>query len=105
MQYPQLPLIAFLSAFLVLVPLPSHWRAHNVATLALIFWLFFTNVIYGVNAIVWAGNVNDYIPVWCDISEHLSFQQSFSFNPEACFSDQIYRWCIIRSTSMHFLHM
>ncbi len=80
MQYPQLPVVAFLSAFLVLIPLPSHWRAHNVATLGLIFWLFFTNIIYGVNAIVWAGNVNDYIPVWCDISERLFLKPKFPFN-------------------------
>lgn len=69
MQYPQLPTFAFISAFLVLVPLHSHWRARNVATLALIFWLFFAGVIYGVNSIVWAGNVLDHAPVWCDISK------------------------------------
>ena len=68
MQYPQLPIAAFFSAFLILVPLPSHWRARNVATLALIFWLFFADFIYGVNSILWAGNVLDRAPVWCDIS-------------------------------------
>ena len=64
MQYPELPVVAFLAAFLVLVPLPLHWRARNIATLALIFWLFITDVIYGVNAIVWAGNVDDPIPIF-----------------------------------------
>lgn len=69
MKYPQLPIFAFVAAFLVLVPLPWHWRAQNVATLALIFWLFFTNLIQGVNSIKWAGNLKDDIPVWCDISK------------------------------------
>ena len=69
MLSPVLPVVAFLAAFLVLIPLPLHWRARNIATLALIFWLFITDVIYGVNSLVWAGNVGDHIPIWCDISK------------------------------------
>ena len=83
MQYPQLPIFAFFSAFLVLVPLPSHWRARNVATLALIFWLFFADFIYGVNSILWAGNVLDHAPVWCDISMYscfFSLHESYSIS-------------------------
>lgn len=68
MQHPELPIFAFLTAALVLVPIPWHWRARNVATLAIIFWLFVVDFIYGVNAIVWAGNVRNPVPVWCDIS-------------------------------------
>lgn len=68
MQYPELPICAFLAALLVLVPFPWHWRARNVATLSVMAWLFVVNLIYGVNAIIWAGNVNNPAPVWCDIS-------------------------------------
>ena len=68
MLHPELPFFAFLSSTLVLIPLAWHWRARNVATLAIIFWLFFANLINGVNALIWAGNVNDPVPVWCDIS-------------------------------------
>lgn len=68
MQHPELPLFAFLTAILVLIPVPWHWRARNVATLAIIAWLFVVDVIFGVNSLVWAGNVNNPIPVWCDIS-------------------------------------
>lgn len=68
MQHPELPIFAFLTAALVLVPIPWHWRARNVATLAIIFWLFVVDVIYGVNTIIWAGNVRNPVPVWCDIS-------------------------------------
>jgi pheromone a factor receptor len=80
MKYPQLPLFAFLSALLVLIPLPWHWRAHNVAICALVFWLFVVDVSYGVNAIVWAGNVRVVVPVWCDISAlFLSFSARTGF--------------------------
>ena len=75
MQHPELPTFAFISAFLMLVPLSCHWRARNIAVLALMFWLFVSNIIYGVNAIVWASNVRNPIPVWCDISQSLSFVQ------------------------------
>ena len=53
MSHPELPYVAFFAAFLVLVTLPWHWRAKNVATLAMVAWLFVINVIYGVDAIIW----------------------------------------------------
>ena len=59
---------ALIAAVLVLIPLPSHCRARNVAILSLIAWLFVVDLIYGVNTIVWAGNVEVRIVVWCDIS-------------------------------------
>ncbi|KAI0944386.1 hypothetical protein AcW1_002114 [Taiwanofungus camphoratus] len=60
--------VAFIAAILVLIPLPSHWRARNVATLAIIAWLFVVNMIYGVNTAVWAHSVDNVVPVWCDIT-------------------------------------
>ncbi|TFY56542.1 hypothetical protein EVG20_g8891 [Dentipellis fragilis] len=71
MRYPYLPLAAFIAATLVIIPLPWHWRARNIPTLSIMGWLFVINVIYGVNTIVWAGNVNNPSPVWCDITTKL----------------------------------
>ncbi|KAL4061745.1 GPCR fungal pheromone mating factor [Scleroderma citrinum] len=71
MQPPSLPFSAFLAAILVIIPLPWHWRARNVGTLAIMIWLFVMNIIYGVNIIVWTGNVDNPAPVWCDISTKL----------------------------------
>ncbi|EGN92608.1 hypothetical protein SERLA73DRAFT_65462, partial [Serpula lacrymans var. lacrymans S7.3] len=75
--------VAFLAALLLLLPLPWHWRARNVATLAIIAWLFVINVIYGVDAIVWGNNVNIVIPVWCDITSKLIIGANFAL-PAAC---------------------
>ena len=103
MQYPQLPTVAFISAFLILIPLPSHWRAGNVATLALIFWLFFANIIYGVNSIIWSGTALDLAPVWCDISEYLvAFLSVSSLKSRR---HEIHRWRLFRITSLYTMHL
>lgn len=64
----ELPVVSFICCLLVLAPLPWHWRAGTVPTIAITVWLFLGNLINGVNAIVWADNVIVQIPVWCDIS-------------------------------------
>ena len=69
-MHAELPYVAFLAALLVLIPLPWHWRARNIATLSMIAWLFVINVIYGVDAIIWYHNVAKVALVWCDISEY-----------------------------------
>ena len=68
-MHPEFPPVAFISAFATLIVVPWHWRAGNVATLALAFWLFLANVIYGVDAIIWGNSIDIIAPIWCDISE------------------------------------
>ncbi|KAH8101254.1 GPCR fungal pheromone mating factor [Cristinia sonorae] len=62
-----LPVGACIAAVLVLVPLPAHWRAKNVATVSLIAWFFITNMIYFVNSLVWLHDSVPRLRVWCDI--------------------------------------
>lgn len=66
--YPEFPPIAIISALILLIPLPWHWRARNVATLSIILWLFMSNIIYATDAIIWKDNVLIKARVWCDIS-------------------------------------
>lgn len=70
MLHPELPLFSFLSVFLLHFQIVCHWKSQNVAILALVFWLLLVNIIDGVNAIVWTGNVRNPIPIWCDISSY-----------------------------------
>jgi hypothetical protein len=65
----ELPIGAFIAATIVLIPLPWHWRARNIATLSIIAWLFISNVVYGVNSIIWMGNTAKVALIWCDIGE------------------------------------
>ncbi|OCF59121.1 hypothetical protein L486_03622 [Kwoniella mangroviensis CBS 10435] len=71
MRHPDYPFWSFISTVLVLLPLPWHIRARNIATLSLIFWLVLANVVTFVNTIVWAGNFRDHNPIWCDISSRV----------------------------------
>ncbi|KAF9441475.1 fungal pheromone STE3G-protein-coupled receptor [Macrolepiota fuliginosa MF-IS2] len=78
MVHYELPVFAFLAAFLVLVPLPSHWRARNVATLAIIAWLFAVDIVYGINAIIWADSFHNVAPIWCDIATKIIVGASYA---------------------------
>src|ERR1700722_14424361 len=69
MLHPALPTLGFLAAVLALIPLPRQIQARYIPTIATSLWLFGSCVIQSVNVIVWAGNTNNPIPVWCDISE------------------------------------
>jgi pheromone a factor receptor len=70
--YLDLPVLAFIAAVLVLIPLPRQIRARNIASIAMILWFFQHCLVDGINAIVWAGNVRDSAPVSCEISKTFS---------------------------------
>jgi len=71
MLHPAIPTLGFIAAILALIPLPRQIQARYIPTIALTWWLFGACIIQSVNKIVWAGNVNNPIPVWCDISEFI----------------------------------
>ena len=62
-----LPALSFVFAALVLVPLAWYFRAPNIAAMAIGIWLSVTNIIYAVDALIWASNDNIWAPIWCDI--------------------------------------
>ncbi|KAG8723774.1 hypothetical protein FRC09_001797 [Ceratobasidium sp. 395] len=66
-----LPVVSFVCTALILIPLPWHWRARNIATVSIIVWLTLVNIPRGINAIVWADTVVVKYPVWCDITSKL----------------------------------
>ena len=67
MRYPEISATSAIAAVLMLIPLPAQLRAGNVALITLLVGSFLINVLYLVNSLVWAGNVRDVAPVWCDI--------------------------------------
>jgi len=80
---PEFAPIAFIAAFSLVLPLPWHWRAGNVATLSIMFWLFLANMIYAIDAVVWSDNINIVGTVWCDISTKLIIGSNIAL-PAAC---------------------
>ncbi|KAG1901218.1 pheromone A receptor-domain-containing protein [Suillus fuscotomentosus] len=84
-MFVQLPATAFICATLVLVPIPWHWRAGNISTIAISLWLFVGNIIYGINSIIWGNTVQNIAPVWCDITTKLEVGSTVAL-PAAMFS-------------------
>jgi len=50
--------------------LTSH-AARNTATCLSIGWVGLACLVYFINSVVWADNVVNWSPVWCDISIHV----------------------------------
>ena len=69
--YPLLPVTNIISALLLsLVVLTSAVRkVWNFGVTSLCIWLFFENIGYAVNHIVWADNFVVRLYVYCDICE------------------------------------
>ncbi|KAF6749938.1 pheromone receptor Rcb2 B43 [Ephemerocybe angulata] len=87
--HPELAPIAFIACISTLLPIPWHWRARNISTLAIAFWFFVSNLIFAVNATVWADNVEIKSRVWCDISSKLVIGANMGL-PAACLCISIY---------------
>ncbi|KAJ7191380.1 pheromone A receptor-domain-containing protein [Mycena pura] len=66
-----LPAIAFVALVLAVVPLLLHWRSGNVPLLSIIAWLAISDLTYGINAVLWDGNIDVKDLVWCDITTKL----------------------------------
>lgn len=82
-MHPELVPIAFIAAFSLFLALPWHWRARNVATLSIIFWLFIMNLIFAIDSIIWARSIDIVALVWCDITTKLIIGSNFAL-PAAC---------------------
>ena len=69
MPHPELAPVSFVCLVLVLVPLPWHLRAGNVATVSTMLWLAFGNLHHFINTVIWRDTVVAQAKVYCDISE------------------------------------
>lgn len=68
-MYSETPVLSLISAALTLVPLIWYLRARNIAAVVIGVWLSVTNLIYAVDALVWAENTDIKAVAWCDIGE------------------------------------
>ena len=60
---------SFICVFLLVIFIPVRRVRSCVPYLAILLWLAGINLIRGINALVWDGNVDIRVPVWCDIGE------------------------------------
>ncbi|KAI0698264.1 pheromone A receptor-domain-containing protein [Cytidiella melzeri] len=80
---PELSILSFLCASLLLGLAFLHAKSQNVAVLALISWLLIGNIIQGVDSIIWSANETVRLNVWCDISSKLLLGSRLAL-PAAC---------------------
>ncbi|KAJ7019727.1 GPCR fungal pheromone mating factor [Mycena alexandri] len=66
-----LPAAAFIAFALVFLPLLLHLRSQNIPLLSIIAWLTVSDLIYGINSIIWDENVDIVASPWCDITTKL----------------------------------
>ncbi|KAG2361583.1 GPCR fungal pheromone mating factor [Suillus spraguei] len=79
----EIPVLSFISAALVLFPLPWYCRAGNIAAMSIGMWLFVVNVISAIDALHWTGAYQIPFLFWCDITSALITAVNVAI-PAAC---------------------
>lgn len=68
--YPLVPVANFLACILVLSSMSkSMFQSWNVGACSFAIWVVIMGFTVAVDAIIWADNVENIAPVWCDIGE------------------------------------
>ncbi|KAG1809285.1 GPCR fungal pheromone mating factor [Suillus variegatus] len=79
----EIPILSFISAALVLFPLPWYCRAGNIAAMSIGMWLFVVNTINAIDALQWTGAYQIPFLFWCDITSALVTAVNVAI-PAAC---------------------
>ncbi|KAG8693467.1 a-factor receptor, partial [Ceratobasidium sp. 423] len=91
MRNPAFPTVCVLALVLLLLVLPTHVRTRNTGTLLFIGWTFVPTLILFVNSLVWAGNLSNPAPVWCDISAKIIIATSIGVPAaSSCINRRLY---------------
>lgn len=101
MRDPSFPTFCALGAVLMLLPLPWHLKARNSGTLIHVGWTFSACVVFFINSIIWAGNVDDIAPVWCDIASRFVIALSVGLPASSlCIQRRLYRVATTKGVSI-----
>ncbi|KAI3603891.1 pheromone receptor [Moniliophthora roreri] len=99
--YPLFPIFSCLGFILSLIPLPWHIQAWNSGTCAFMLWTASFCLVKFVNSLIWAGNVNNVAPVWCDISTQIVLGATIGIPASSlCISRRLYKIAAIRTVSV-----
>ncbi|QRV97742.1 STE3-type pheromone receptor [Ceratobasidium sp. AG-Ba] len=89
-----------IGALLCLLPLPWHWQARNVSTLIYLGWVSSACLLAFTNSILWAGNVDDKAPVWCDITSRYTVCHNAGITAAGlCIQRHLYRVATIKEVT------
>ncbi|KAJ7190878.1 fungal pheromone STE3G-protein-coupled receptor, partial [Mycena pura] len=99
--YPLFSVFSFLGFVLVLVPLPWHLQAWNSGTCFYVMWAFLACLNQFINSIVWADDVINRAPVWCDISIRITMAASVGLPASSlCINRRLYQIASVRAVSI-----
>ncbi|KIM42063.1 hypothetical protein M413DRAFT_143772 [Hebeloma cylindrosporum] len=99
--YPLFPVFAFLGFILPLIPLPWHLQSLNSGTCYFILWASLASLNQFINSIVWAGNVLNPAPVWCEISIRIMMGASVGIPAASlCINRRLYYIASIQTASI-----
>ncbi|KAJ7585914.1 fungal pheromone STE3G-protein-coupled receptor [Mycena floridula] len=99
--YPLFPVFAFLGFVLPLIPLTWHFQAWNSGTCYYMVWSSLACLNQFVNSIVWAGNINNPAPVWCDISTRIMLGANVGLPAASlCINRRLYHIACLRSVAV-----
>lgn len=77
----ELPTFSFLSVAWLILILPGQVSSCSIPSVTIIAWLFFCNLIHGVNSVLWFENQTVHLPPWCDVCKFiLVIQPGLSIN-------------------------
>lgn len=77
---PLYPILSFLAIVVSFIPFSWHFRARNVGTCSYMLSTGLYSLVEFINSIIWADNVNNVAPVWCDICESSLFRYAWNTN-------------------------
>nr|AVI69656.1 pheromone receptor [Cyclocybe aegerita] len=99
--YPAFPIFAFLGFFLPLVPLPWHLEALNSGTCFFIMWSSLACLNQFVNSVVWAKNVLNHAPWWCEISIRIMMGASVGIPAASlCINRRLYKIATVQAATI-----
>ncbi|TFK65309.1 STE3-like pheromone receptor [Pluteus cervinus] len=99
--FPLFPVLTFIGFVISLIPLPWHAQAWNSGTCAFMIWTSTMCLIYFINSLVWAGNLVNIAPVWCDITSKLMIGASAGFPASIlCISRRLYHITAVQTVSV-----
>ncbi|VDC05731.1 unnamed protein product [Peniophora sp. CBMAI 1063] len=76
--FPLYPIACIIASMLLLTVLFSSFvrQSWNLGVAFLCFWLFFENLTFAINAIIWSDNADIKLYVYCDIVSHMQMLTS-----------------------------
>ncbi|KAJ7588654.1 STE3-like pheromone receptor [Mycena floridula] len=99
--YPLFPILSCLGFVCSLIPLPWHLQAWNAGTCAFMIWTASYCFVTFVNSLIWAGNVDNVAPVWCDISTQIILGAAVGIPASTlCISRRLYTITAVRTATV-----